>query len=119
MYVYVYIFSMFICVYKKYFSSEALRMWPPAFILDRVCTKPFTVQDKDTGGVPLEKGDLLIVSAFGIHRDPKYYPNPDQFDPERFSDENKGNINPYIYMPFGLGPRACIGIMNFFSTDYI
>jgi len=46
---------------------------------------------------------------YSIHRDPKYYPNPKKFDPERFSDENKDSINSAAYFPFGLGPRNCIG----------
>lgn len=42
-------------------------------------------------------------------RDPKYYPDPETFDPERFSDDNKSNIEPMSYLPFGVGPRNCIG----------
>lgn len=56
-----------------------------------------------------EKGEVVLIPVIGIHRDPKYYPNPDKFDPERFSDENKDKILPYSYMPFGVGPRNCIG----------
>jgi cytochrome P450 family 9 len=41
--------------------------------------------------------------------DPKYYPNPEVFDPERFSEKNKHNIKPFTFSPFGVGPRACIG----------
>lgn len=44
-----------------------------------------------------------------MHRDPERYPNPEKFDPERFNDENKKNIDQYAYLPFGVGPRACIG----------
>lgn len=44
-----------------------------------------------------------------MHWDSKYYPEPERFDPERFSDENKSKFNPHAYLPFGAGPRNCIG----------
>lgn len=76
-----------------------------------MCSKPFTIQPTKPGENPvhLNPGDVVFISINGIHRDPQYFPNPDTFDPERFSDENKENIKPYTYMPFGLGPRNCIG----------
>lgn len=54
-------------------------------------------------------GDAVWIPIYGIHSDPKYYPNPEKFDPERFSNENKHKINSSTYMPFGVGPRNCIG----------
>lgn len=49
------------------------------------------------------------MPVFSLQRDAKYFPNPDKFDPERFSDENKDSIDPFAFLPFGLGPRQCIG----------
>lgn len=62
------------------------------------------------GEVPvrIDKGLVVTIPIFAIHRDAQYYENPERFDPERFSDENKRNITPATYMPFGLGPRNCI-----------
>lgn len=57
----------------------------------------------------IRKGEPVLIPFFKIHRDEKYFPNPNTFDPERFSNENKDNIKPFTYMPFGLGPRNCIG----------
>lgn len=57
----------------------------------------------------INEGDGIWVPIYGIHRDPKYYANPDKFDPERFSDANKDTIQPFSYLPFGSGPRNCIG----------
>jgi cytochrome P450 family 9 len=54
-------------------------------------------------------GDILFIPIIGLHRDAKHYPDPERFDPERFSDENKHKINPLTYLPFGVGPRSCIG----------
>ena len=54
-------------------------------------------------------GDALFIPIIALHRDPNYYPDPESFDPERFSDDNKHNINQLTYLPFGIGPRSCIG----------
>ncbi|KAL1509575.1 hypothetical protein ABEB36_004287 [Hypothenemus hampei] len=97
--------------YMDMVFSEILRKWPPFFIMDRVCTKPYTIEPKypDEKPVHLKVGDLIWLPMFGLHRDPKYFPKPEVFDPERFSDENRDQIIPYSYIPFGVGPRNCIG----------
>lgn len=51
----------------------------------------------------------VLIPIYAIQRDPKYFVNPNKFDPERFSSENIGKIQPYTYMPFGTGPHNCIG----------
>ncbi|CAG9762960.1 unnamed protein product [Ceutorhynchus assimilis] len=91
--------------------SEILRKWPPTVMIDRVCTKPYTIQPVNANEKPvhLKPGDTLWLPMHGLHRDPSFFPNPEKFDPERFSDENKQSINPYAYIPFGSGPRNCIG----------
>jgi len=97
--------------YMDMVVSEIVRKWPPAVGIDRVCTKPYTIEPvtPDEKPIPLKPGDVLWLPIQGIHRDPNNYPNPEKFDPERFSDENKDSINPYTYVPFGSGPRNCIG----------
>nr|ANS06317.1 cytochrome P450 [Agasicles hygrophila] len=98
----------------KYFDmvvSESLRKWPSASISDRECTKAFTIEPKLPSEKPLhlKEKSILWVPIAAIHRNPNYYPDPEKFDPERFNDENKHNIDPNAYLPFGLGPRNCIG----------
>jgi cytochrome P450 len=56
------------------------------------------------------KGTTLHIPIYAIHHDPQYYPNPNQFDPERFMPENKDRLVPYTYLPFGTGPRNCVGL---------
>lgn len=91
--------------------TETLRKNPPFAAVDRECTKAYTIQPEQPGETPvnLVPGDVLWLPVAGIHSDEQYYPNPDKFDPERFSDENKDNIKPYTFLPFGAGPRNCIG----------
>lgn len=76
-----------------------------------MCTRKYTIQPTQPyeQAIDLHPGDVIWIPAAGLQNDPKYYPNPEKFDPERFSDENKHNINSYTYLPFGLGPRNCIG----------
>jgi cytochrome P450 family 6 len=57
----------------------------------------------------LEKGILTVIPVLALHHDPKYYPDPERFDPERFSEEEKAKRHHYVYLPFGEGPRMCIG----------
>lgn len=74
--------------------------------LNRECVKDFKIPGTD---VVIEKGISIMIPALGLHRDPEYFPNPMKFDPERFSEPNKGINHPYTYLPFGEGPRNCIG----------
>lgn len=88
---------------------ETLRKWPTAGQIDRLCVKDYIYDDEDKLKFKIEKGSNIIFPVYGMHRDPKYYPNPEKFDPERFSDENKHKIISGSYAPFGIGPRNCIG----------
>lgn len=75
-------------------------------ILNRKCTTDYQIPGTD---VILEKDTAIIVPVLALHMDPEYYPDPEKFDPERFNEENKKNIHPFTYLPFGEGPRICIG----------
>jgi hypothetical protein len=87
--------------------TETLRLYPPGAAVDRVCVQNYTLMSDPP--LELHPGDNIMIPIYGLHHDPNYYPDPDRFDPERFSDDNKHNINPVTYMPFGIGPRSCIG----------
>ncbi|KAK9745082.1 Cytochrome P450 [Popillia japonica] len=87
--------------------DETLRKYPPVPILNRVCSSDYTIPNTD---IILPKGTKVFISALGIHRDEEYYPDPIKFDPERFNDENKATRPNYTFLPFGEGPRICIGL---------
>ncbi|XP_039306889.1 cytochrome P450 9e2-like [Solenopsis invicta] len=97
--------------YMDMVISETLRKYPPAIFTDRLCTQRYELPPSQPGckSVILEPNSVLMLPIYGLHHDPQYFPNPDKFDPERFSEENKDNIVPYSYLPFGHGPRKCIG----------
>lgn len=89
--------------------SEMLRLWPPAVVMDRVCSKDYEYNDDGSTQFRIDKGTLVWIPIYGLHHDAKYYPEPERFDPERFSDAHKGDIVAGSYLPFGVGPRNCIG----------
>ncbi|XP_075973976.1 cytochrome P450 9e2-like [Anticarsia gemmatalis] len=98
--------------YMDMVVSELLRLWPPAMFLERLCNKDYNLgkAHKDAPqDFVVRKNTGIMIPVYPIHRDPQYFPDPDKFDPERFSEQNKHNIKPFAYMPFGLGPRNCIG----------
>uniref|UniRef100_A0A1B0DEZ0 Uncharacterized protein n=1 Tax=Phlebotomus papatasi TaxID=29031 RepID=A0A1B0DEZ0_PHLPP len=88
--------------------SESLRYWPPGVATDRKCVKPYRIKT-DEISCDVKVGEAILIPIVSLHHDPKYFPNPSRFDPERFSEENKHKINPFAYLPFGVGPRNCIG----------
>lgn len=90
-----------------FFFIETLRKYPPVPTLTRKCEKDYNLPGSD---LVVERGIVALIPILGIHYDEEYYQNPDDFDPERFSEENKRKIPPFAYMPFGEGPRICIGL---------
>ena len=84
--------------------SEALRLYPPVWVTARAVAKPYAYR-----GFALSAGTLLLVPQIAIHRDPRFYPDPMQFDPDRFLPEVAINRPRYAYFPFGAGSRICIG----------
>ncbi|KAG5678223.1 hypothetical protein PVAND_007915 [Polypedilum vanderplanki] len=88
--------------------SETLRKWPPAGQLDRCCNKEYKLDLENGKSVIIEKGKNVFLPVYQIHHDPDYYTEPEKFNPYRFSDENKENLVPGTFLPFGIGPRACL-----------
>ncbi|XP_058462580.1 cytochrome P450 9e2-like isoform X2 [Malaya genurostris] len=95
--------------YMDMVVSEALRKWPPVIMSERYSTKDYLYDDGSGTRFVIEKNQTVWIPTFGIHHDPKYYPDPEKFDPERFNETNRTKINIGTYLPFGIGPRNCIG----------
>ncbi|HLZ60139.1 MAG TPA: cytochrome P450 [Ktedonosporobacter sp.] len=84
--------------------KEAMRLYPPAYAISRVA-----LHDMEIGGYQVKKDQSVIVLPYLLHRKPEYFPDPEKFDPERFIPENEKALPRYAYLPFGAGPRICIG----------
>ncbi|MCD0468469.1 cytochrome P450 [Flavobacterium sp. JAS] len=90
-------------LYTNAVLNESMRLYPPAWITDRQ-----NVEDDTIAEYNIKKGTLIGVSFYELHRNPKYWENPEEFNPERFLGEQKKQSMQYFY-PFGAGPRMCIG----------
>jgi cytochrome P450 family 6 len=86
--------------------AESLRKHPPVARVDRSCTQPYTIPGTN---IELEKDSAVAIPIMGLHHDPQYYPQPQVFDPNRFLPAEKVTRSPYVFLPFGTGPRNCIG----------
>uniref|UniRef100_A0A1Y1KP85 Cytochrome P450 n=1 Tax=Photinus pyralis TaxID=7054 RepID=A0A1Y1KP85_PHOPY len=97
--------------YMDMVVSETMRKWPSPVFSNRACTKSYTIEPEKEGekAVKLNVNDPILIPIFAIHRDENNYENPTRFDPERFNRENKASVLPYQFIPFGVGPRSCIG----------
>ncbi|KXJ81549.1 probable cytochrome P450 6a14 [Aedes albopictus] len=87
--------------------NESLRKYPPASNLTRTVSKDYKLPNSN---VVLQQGSTLIVPVYALHHDAEYYPNPEKYDPDRFTPEEMAKRNPYCFLPFGEGPRICIGL---------
>ncbi|XP_070617437.1 cytochrome P450 3A29-like isoform X12 [Erythrolamprus reginae] len=85
--------------------NETIRLYPPGSRLERICKKTVEVH-----GMTIPQGMVVMVPAYVLHRLPEYWTEPEEFRPERFSKENKETLDPYVFLPFGAGPRNCIAM---------
>ena len=90
--------------------KEAMRLYPPAYIIGRLATRNVLVPGERPGEKSvIAKGKVAFVNVLGIHRRPDLFPDPDRFDPTRFLGDREKAIPKGAYIPFGGGPRICIG----------
>jgi cytochrome P450 len=90
--------------YLQAVVSESLRLYPPAAIMSRLATTPFSF-----GGYDFSEGTTAIMSQWVMHRDPRFFDDPEAFRPERWLDGLENRLPKGAYFPFGDGPRRCIG----------
>lgn len=90
--------------YTDLVVREGMRLYPPAWIISREA-----LEDCNIGGYRVHAGTQIIMSQWVTHRDPRYFPNPEEFIPARWADDIVKSLPDYAYFPFGGGPRICIG----------
>jgi cytochrome P450 len=90
--------------YTEMIFSESMRLYPPAWVLGRLVVKDFQARD-----YTIPAGSLVLLSQYVLHRDARYFPDPERFDPERWTPPARESRPAYSYFPFGGGARRCIG----------
>jgi cytochrome P450 len=84
--------------------DEALRLYPPFWTIDRIA-----LEDDEIGGIRIPAGTLVLPYIYGVHHNPAIWSNPETFDPDRFTPGSSSERHRFGYLPFGGGPRLCIG----------
>jgi cytochrome P450 len=90
--------------YTRKVLQETMRLWPPAWILLRQIR-----EDHEIAGVHLPVGTHIAMFPYLLHRDPRWWPDPTRFDPGRWTEQDERGRPKFAYLPFGAGPRMCIG----------
>jgi len=82
-----------------------MRLYPPAYATSRRA-----LREVEIDGYRVPEGWVVLLSPYTLHRREDYFPQPERFDPERFTPEREKQLPRYAYVPFGAGPRSCIGL---------
>lgn len=90
--------------YVRQVFQEGMRLYPPVPIIARIAARPFVLANR-----PVPTGSMVYVPIYALHRHSALWERPEVFDPDRFAPENAKQRHRYAYMPFGAGPRICIG----------
>ncbi len=90
--------------YTRMVLNESLRLYPPAWTLGRRA-----LGEDEIGGYYIAPNSVIAICIYSLHRHPAFWDQPDVFDPERFTPENSAGRHKFVYIPFGAGPRQCIG----------
>jgi len=91
--------------YTRSVLAESMRLYPPAWILER-----FALQEFEAGGYTIRRGSIVLASQYLVHRDPRWWPEPERFDPDRWLSPEQQQARPkFAYFPFGGGTRICVG----------
>jgi cytochrome P450 len=90
--------------YSQAIVNETLRLYPPAYVTGREA-----IRDTTVGGLRIPKNHIVLISMYTTHRDPRFFPSPDEFRPERWLDGGEKRLPRAAFIPFGLGSRKCIG----------
>nr|XP_003702219.1 PREDICTED: cytochrome P450 9e2 [Megachile rotundata] len=96
--------------YMDQVISESQRCCPVVSALKRQCTETIELKGSDGLSCRVQPGTIVMIPNFSLQRDPKYWPDPELFDPERFNEERKQDIVKMTHLPFGEGPRMCVGM---------
>jgi cytochrome P450 family 6 len=102
-------------MYRHFFSSESMRIFPSLGAITRKSVSKYTFPDSN---LTIDGGISVTICNHAMQMDEKYFENPKEFIPERFSAENIHKVPQHVFLPFGQGPRACIGKTTLMTSKH-
>ncbi|XP_011685892.1 PREDICTED: cytochrome P450 6a2-like [Wasmannia auropunctata] len=98
--------------YMDQVLNESFRLLPAALIMKKRCTEEIELKGSDGIACRVQPGMEILLPVQALHKDPRYWKNPEEYDPDRFGPDRKYNIKKSTFFPFGEGPRTCVGMRS-------